>query len=178
MIDVVIALIEKDNKICVGQRKSKPFKGYLECPGGKVEINESLLEGLKRELKEEGDAVIKEAYYITHYIVDNEHGLFRLHWFKTSLINDFKPIIYDEILWVDVDELYTLNWIEHNIPYIPMMKKALTLKSQELYLDQTNELECLKLLQDDNILIKNIHLKKDGHHLDQDFINLFPIIID
>ena len=179
MIDVVIALIEKDGKICIGERISEPFKGFLECPGGKVEKGESLLDALKREMYEEGNAQVLNADYISHYIVHNQHGDFRLHWFKVNLMNDFKPIIYKEILWVDVDSLNHLNWIEHNRPYIPMMKKALSLKSQELYFENTvTEMEILKLLKDDSLLIKNIHLKKDGHLLNQDFIQLFNIQID
>ena len=179
MVDVVIALIEKNKKICIGERRSEPFKGFLECPGGKVEKGEALIQALKRELKEEGDAEIMSADYITHYHVKNAHGDFRLHWFKVELVNDFKAIIYQEILWVDVDDLNHLNWIEHNRPYIPMMKKALVLKSQELFCDSSTNLDDLnRLLQDDNCLIKNIHLNKDGHLIDQKTIDLYSFILD
>ncbi len=176
MVDVVIALIEKDQKICIGQRRSEPFKGFLECPGGKVENGESLIDALKRELREEGNAMIHQADYITHYIVSNQHGDFRLHWFKVELLNEFDPIIYEEIKWVNVDDLNHLNWIEHNRPYIPMMKKAISLKSTDLFLkESTTEEELVKILQDDNVLIKNIHLKQDGHLIESKTIDLYSI---
>lgn len=167
MIDVVIALIEKDGKICIGERQKDPFKGFLECPGGKVEIGETLIEGLRRELKEEGDAEIETAFYMTHYDVVNQHGTYRLHWYKVSLKNAFKPIIYHEIHWVTIDEIAQLNWIPHNIPYIPMMQKALSapIVNLELNLDEATLETIMFHLKDETKLIKNIHLHCGGYPL-------------
>ena len=122
MIHVVIALILENNHVCVGQRKKDPFKGYFECPGGKVENQESLLDALHRELYEEGHALIKEASYISHYDVSNDHGDFRMHWFNVHLASDFKPIVYDTIKWVKLTDLSLLDWIPHNIPYLPLIQ--------------------------------------------------------
>lgn len=122
MIHVVIALILENNRVCVGQRKKNPFKGYFECPGGKVEEGESLLDALHRELYEEGHAIINDASYISHYDVLNEHGNFRMHWFSVRLASDFKPIVYDTIEWVSLKDLSLLDWIPHNIPYLPLIQ--------------------------------------------------------
>ena len=51
-IEVVAAIIKKDNKIFVTQRGYGEFKDKWEFPGGKIELNETKEEALKREIKE------------------------------------------------------------------------------------------------------------------------------
>ena len=54
MIDVVAAVIKKDNKYLIAQRnRDKHFAFYWEFPGGKVNNNESFENALKREILEE-----------------------------------------------------------------------------------------------------------------------------
>ena len=50
-IEVVAAIIKKDNKIFVTQRGYGEFKDKWEFPGGKIELNETKEEALKREIK-------------------------------------------------------------------------------------------------------------------------------
>ena len=57
-IEVVAAIIKKDNKIFVTQRGYGEFKDKWEFPGGKIELNETKEEALKREIKEELEASI------------------------------------------------------------------------------------------------------------------------
>ena len=57
-IEVVAAIIKKDNKIFVTQRGYGEFKDKWEFPGGKIEPNETKEEALKREIKEELKASI------------------------------------------------------------------------------------------------------------------------
>lgn len=175
MIDVVIALIEKDGRICVGERLTEPFAHFFECPGGKRENDESLLDALKREIYEEGQATLKSAAYITHYDVCNEHGDFKLHWYKVELEDDFKPIIYKEVLWVKADQIKNLNWIPHNLPYLSMMEKALFLKPQEIKLVNPTINTLIQLLKDDSILIKKIHLEYDEPLLNDEIVDLIKL---
>ena len=50
-IEVVAAIIKKDEKIFVTQRGYGEFKDKWEFPGGKIELNETKEEALKREIK-------------------------------------------------------------------------------------------------------------------------------
>ena len=67
---VVAALIHKDNKILIAQRKTgnEEVLGKWEFPGGKVEIGETDQEAIEREINEEFDIVIRANNYLTHAI--------------------------------------------------------------------------------------------------------------
>lgn len=52
-INVVAAIIIKDNKIFATQRGYGDFKGGWEFPGGKIEENELPRDAIIREIKEE-----------------------------------------------------------------------------------------------------------------------------
>ena len=54
-IDVAVGILMKPNgDVLLGCRpEGKPYAGYWEFPGGKVESGESVLEALKREFAEE-----------------------------------------------------------------------------------------------------------------------------
>ncbi len=54
-IDVAVGILMKSNgDVLMGQRpEGKPYSGYWEFPGGKVEAGESVLDALKREFAEE-----------------------------------------------------------------------------------------------------------------------------
>ncbi|MEF2914115.1 MAG: NUDIX domain-containing protein, partial [Succinivibrio sp.] len=57
-INVVAAIILKDNKIFATQRGYGEFKDGWEFPGGKVEAEESPEKAIIREIKEELDTDI------------------------------------------------------------------------------------------------------------------------
>ncbi len=54
-VDVAVGiLLTPDGDVLLGQRPAgKPYEGYWEFPGGKVEPDESILDALKREFVEE-----------------------------------------------------------------------------------------------------------------------------
>ena len=51
-IEVVAAILRKDDRIFATEKGYGEFKGYWEFPGGKVEPGESLEEALRREIRE------------------------------------------------------------------------------------------------------------------------------
>lgn len=122
MQEVVIAAIFTSEGLLVGQRLSAPFQGYWECPGGKVENGENLIEALVREIEEEGSAQIATAQVIFDYTVLTPSGPLHLTWFNTTLKNDFKRIIYDKIHYIKKEEVDALSWIPHNRPYLEKLK--------------------------------------------------------
>lgn len=124
MKHVVIGIIYHNHHLCVAKRLSDPYKGYIECPGGKVEENESLEDALKREMFEEINLSQFDYKYLRNIEVSNPYGRFSLHFYKVTPFENLTPIVYKELLWVHRDSIHELNWIPHNIPYIDFFKQA------------------------------------------------------
>ena len=58
-VEVVAAIIKRDNEIFATQRGYGDFKGGWEFPGGKIEPGETPEKALEREIFEELDARIE-----------------------------------------------------------------------------------------------------------------------
>jgi 8-oxo-dGTP diphosphatase len=76
-------IVRRDGKFLLAQRPAgKPYAGYWEFPGGKVEAGESAAHALARELHEElGIEVVRACPWITRDY-DYEHAAVRLHFFR------------------------------------------------------------------------------------------------
>ena len=76
-------LVRADGALLLSTRPpGKPYEGYWEFPGGKIEAGETVEQALRRELIEELGVTIDqaEAWKVTEH--DYPHALVRLHWCK------------------------------------------------------------------------------------------------
>ncbi|WP_404301870.1 NUDIX domain-containing protein [Alicycliphilus denitrificans] len=76
-------LLRADGAMLLSTRpEGKPYAGYWEFPGGKIEAGESVEQALRRELIEELGVTIgpAEVWKVTEH--DYPHALVRLHWCK------------------------------------------------------------------------------------------------
>ena len=82
-IDVAVGILMKPNgDVLLGQRpEGKPYAGYWEFPGGKVEAGEAIFDALKREFVEElGVEVISaEPWCGVEHVYPHAHV--RLHFY-------------------------------------------------------------------------------------------------
>lgn len=82
-IDVAVGILIKENgDVLMAQRPTgKPYEGYWEFPGGKVEAGETCEEALKREFIEELGITIQtaKAWCGVEYVYPHAHV--RLHFF-------------------------------------------------------------------------------------------------
>ncbi|MCK4918059.1 MAG: NUDIX domain-containing protein [Candidatus Omnitrophica bacterium] len=98
-LDVVAALIIKDDKFLVCQREENDSYGLLwEFPGGCIELNETFQEAIEREIKEELDLEIKAVSLIKTFFDENENLKIKIFLWscktnqgipKTKQCNDF-----------------------------------------------------------------------------------------
>ena len=73
-------LIDEAGRYLLGQRpEGKPYAGYWEVPGGKIEKGESVFQALKRELHEELGIDILSSEELTVLEHDYPHAYVRLH---------------------------------------------------------------------------------------------------
>lgn len=76
-------LIRNHNEVLFTSRPTgKPYAGYWEFPGGKIETGETAEQALQRELHEELGIAIKTAHRWHSSEHSYEHATVRLHWQK------------------------------------------------------------------------------------------------
>lgn len=76
-------LIRPDGTYLLGSRpEGKPYAGYWEFPGGKLEAGETPLQALSREFAEEMGVQAKEAHPWLVQTFDYPHALVRLYFFR------------------------------------------------------------------------------------------------
>ena len=88
-ITVVAAgiLLDSEGRYLLGQRPvGKPYAGYWEVPGGKVEKGETVFQALQRELQEELGIQIQSSEELTVLEHDYPHAFVRLY---VSIIRDW-----------------------------------------------------------------------------------------
>ncbi len=130
LIEVVAAVITRDNKILATQRGYGEFKGKWEFPGGKIEPNESKEDALKREIKEELHADINVEKYLTTVDYDYEKFHLTMHTYICTLINDFEMVKHgeefehDNMIWVENEELDNVDFLPADKEIVKKLKKT------------------------------------------------------
>ena len=84
-LDVVAALIKKDSKILLCQRKSDDFYANLwEFPGGTVEENESYEQAIEREIAEELGIEVKAGRLVGKFYDEDENLKIKVFLFSCN----------------------------------------------------------------------------------------------
>ena len=110
-IVVTAAVIEEGGRFLVTRRpKGVHLEGLWEFPGGKCDEGESLSDCLRRELVEElgAEAIIgTEIFSVTH---EYSERTVTLHFFACSLAGEPRPLLGQELRWVQRGELRSLRF--------------------------------------------------------------------
>lgn len=117
-INVVAALIFKDNKVLIAKRSTdKDAKGKWEFPGGKVEENEDEKIAIEREIYEEFDVKVKTKDFISQSTFNYPHGNVILKLYECEYIDgNFKLHAHSEYAWVKIDDLLNYDLAPADIP--------------------------------------------------------------
>ena len=122
-IEVVAAIIEKDNQFLATQRGYGEFKGMWEFPGGKVEPGENKQDALLREIKEELNvAVLVKQYLCT---VEYQYPTFHLTMHCYICKIDQGDIVLNEHLaakWLFTHELDQVEWLPADIDVVEQLE--------------------------------------------------------
>mgnify|MGYP001164770162 CR=1 FL=1 len=125
MVNVTCAIIYFKDKILVTQRSEKmklPLK--WEFPGGKLEKDESEIECIKREIKEEINIDIDILERLSNSVYD--YGTFKINLIPFTANYISGEIILSEhkdYKLIDKSELADLDWAEADLPIVNELLK-------------------------------------------------------
>lgn len=124
-VEVVAAVIYKDNNIFITKRSGGQFDGLWEFPGGKIEQGETHIQTVTREIKEELDIEIEVKGYLTtvHYNYPNFALTMHLYW---AQITEGTPKLLEhaEAQWLNKRALKNVDWIPADIAVIEAINKS------------------------------------------------------
>ena len=107
IVKVTAAILVKNNKIIIAKRgPDDKLANKWEFPGGKIEIDETPEQCLKREMKEEFDIDVSVGEYLGSSIYHYDHisielMAFRTYWEDGEI--DLKD--HDEFKWISLEQL-------------------------------------------------------------------------
>ena len=126
-INVVAAIIIKDNKIFATQRGYGEFKDGWEFPGGKVEQGEAPENAIVREIKEELDTVIEVIEYFdtVEYDYPNFHLSMKCY-ICTVVSGKLEVLEHEAAKWLDKDSLDSVAWLPADLGLVDKLKDYLS----------------------------------------------------
>ena len=118
-IEVVAAIIKKDDKIFITKRSYGEFIDMWEFPGGKVEVGETQEEALIREIKEELELDITNLNYLTTVEYDYPSFHLIMHCFICEIFGGTLSLnAHNDAKWVSLEQLASQKWIPADIEVV------------------------------------------------------------
>ena len=134
-IEVVAAVIVKDNALLATQRGYGEFKGKWEFPGGKIEKGESKEKALVREIKEELNADITIIDCLDSIEYTYPDFKLKMHSYICNLksgidfvYHDKDSLEHENMIWLDFNDIEHLDWLPADLLVIEDLKKIYRLK--------------------------------------------------
>jgi 8-oxo-dGTP diphosphatase len=126
-IEVVAAIIRKEDKVFATQRGYGDWKDWWEFPGGKMEPGETPEEALKREIREELDAEISVDRFLETIDYDYPQFHLTMHCFLCSLVGEALHLNEHEAArWLGADELRSVQWLPADDQLLPLIEQELS----------------------------------------------------
>ena len=113
-LNVIIVYNKEENKILMCKREKEPYKGKFNLVGGKLEENETELQGAYRELQEE-TGITKEEIELTH-IMNFQYQMSNME------LEVYAGKIKKEINLVE--EVNKLYWVDKKENFFDLQKYA------------------------------------------------------
>ena len=126
-IEVVAAVIRRDDRIFATQRGYGAYKDWWEFPGGKMEPGETAAEALAREIREELDAEIRIDRFLQTVEWNYPEFHLTMHCFWCSLTGESLHLNEHEAArWLDSATLSSVRWLPADIQLLPLLERELT----------------------------------------------------
>jgi 8-oxo-dGTP diphosphatase len=126
IVKVTAAILAKDNKIIIAKRgPGDKLAHKWEFPGGKIEIDETPEQCLKREMKEEFDIDVSVGEYLGSSIYHYDHisielMAFRTYWEEGEI--DLKD--HDDFKWISLEQLAEFDFAPADLVFVEKLQKG------------------------------------------------------
>lgn len=125
-IEVVAAVIRKDDKIFATQRGYGEWKDWWEFPGGKIELGETPEDALKREIREELSTEINVDEFLCTVVYDYSTFHLTMHCYICSLLTDALHLNEHEAArWLKSEELDSMKWLPADVKVAKLLKSRI-----------------------------------------------------
>lgn len=130
-INVVAAIIHRHSEenikqIFTTQRGYGEFKDGWEFPGGKIEENETPVDAIEREIKEELDTEIKVEQEIGTIEYDYPTFHISMKCFWCSIKNgELKLLEHEDAKWITLADIDSVDWLPADRVILPKIKEFL-----------------------------------------------------
>jgi len=125
-IQVVAAVIRKQNQIFATARGYGQYRGWWEFPGGKIEPGETPEEALRREIMEEleTEIAVGELIETLEYDYPEFHLSMQCFWCEVVSGN---LILKEaaEAKWLDADTIDSVQWLPADISLVEKIRRTL-----------------------------------------------------
>ena len=125
---VVAAVIEKEGKILIGQRRNGARHALKwEFPGGKVEKGETPREALARELKEELEIEAAIGPEVSRYEVryPKRPPILLIFHRVSEYAGEMQNRVFERVVWEEAARLPTYDFLEGDVDFVNRLAKGL-----------------------------------------------------
>ncbi len=125
-INVVAAVIKDGNRIFATQRGHGKYKDFWEFPGGKIEVDETSVDALKREILEELETEISVGYLIDtiEYDYPDFHLSMKCYW-ATVIKGKLLLKEHEAYRWLTKTELSSVNWLPADLTILDRISDSM-----------------------------------------------------
>ena len=123
-IQVVAAVIRRDNQVFATQRGYGNYKDWWEFPGGKVESGETPADALIREIAEELNTEIGIDGFLTTVEYDYPEFHLSMDCFWCHIKEGTLTLLEHEAArWLPIDNLRQVDWLPEDILVVEEIEK-------------------------------------------------------
>ena len=125
-IEVVAAIIIKDNQVFATQRGYGQWQGWWEFPGGKIETGETPEAALAREIREELNAEITVGSFLQTIEWDYPAFHLTMHCYLCTLLSASLNLNeHQAAAWLTPQTLITVKWLPADEGLIGRLRETL-----------------------------------------------------